>query len=1056
MASLPSVRVQEAKAFTNTGVDYFGPVKISLGRRKNSLIYKGYVSLFICMSVKAIHLELVSSLSTNHFLQGFKRFISRRALCALYSDRGTNFVGSKSVLADINNFVNSPEYISAFETELGVQGIEWHFNSPFAPEQGGLWESNVKAVKNHIFRVIGDQLLTYEEFSTLLTEIEALLNSRPLCQLSADRTAPEALTPAHFLTLAPLRGFPSEKVDNIPVNRLDRFQLVDRMVQDFWNRWRLEYLSSLQIRKKWNNQHPNIAVGTVVILKTDNAPPLHWPLAVVTAVHPGSDGVVRNVTLKTSKGIFMRPVVKEWDDPHGETPPYHYGTHYSSAMIVCSYLVRLEPFTQHFLRLQGGHFDLADRMFHSVKEAWLSASKHNMADVKELIPEFFYLNEYLTNFNQFDLGVKQNGVALGDVVLPPWAKQDPREFIRVHRMALECDYVSQNLHHWIDLIFGYKQQSQPSIDAVNVFHHLFYEGNVDIYNIDDPLKKNATIGFINNFGQIPKQLFKKPHPCKKMYGSNSNRSSVIDTGSLVQAFSLPQPEKKFFHHLDILRPSLQPIKEVKSPVGQILHVDRTVLAVEQNKVLMPPLFNKYVAWGFADHSLRMGNYESDKAVFVSESIIQNNGEILACVCPSPKLIITAGTSSVVTVWEYESKKKNLSIKHNLYAHTDAITCLAASPAYNVIISGSRDSTAIIWDLSRGVFVRQLQGHAGPVAAVAVNDLTGDIATCAATWLHLWSINGDELANVNTCVGRADRMQQILCVAFSQTHEWDHLNVIMTGSTDGVTRMWSIDYVQVPDETTNPTTTCKPISETKSPKHCKPLHHRLIKQINVSSIGSIGGLMKSGSESSLSEENMRSPVDRQRSEESSSKEWRSEQQDEKETCSDIEECTPPLVPTRRRRSRVHGGFRKSEGGNSAECASIDIDDGSGMRTSKSDTSLTDSFVMISDAKKKTTHPMNSLRPGNITLPGMSPKSLKANFLCSRHFNPRLLEFKRLPVPDEYHEDSEPEGSSDKENLKFDRSMVKKIYKAPSKHYSQQDQPATSKMVYEESTSESTDE
>ncbi|KAG5868590.1 hypothetical protein JTB14_030284 [Gonioctena quinquepunctata] len=298
MASLPSVRVQEAKASTNTGVDYFGPVKISLGRRKNSLIYKGYSWLALCPLII--------------FYRDLKGLSLGEALCVLYrySDRGTNFVGSKSVLADINNFVNSPEYISAFETELGVQGIEWHFNSPSAPEQGGLWESNVKSVKNHIYRVIGDQLLTYEEFSTLLTEIEALLNSRPLCQLSADPTAPEALTPAHFLTLAPLRGFPSEKVDNIPVNRLDRFQLVDRMVQDFWNRWRLEYLSSLQIRKKWTNQHPNIAVGTVVILKTDNAPPLHWPLAVVTAVHPGSDGVVCNVTLKTSKGIFTRPVVK--------------------------------------------------------------------------------------------------------------------------------------------------------------------------------------------------------------------------------------------------------------------------------------------------------------------------------------------------------------------------------------------------------------------------------------------------------------------------------------------------------------------------------------------------------------------------------------------------------------------------------------------------------------------------------------------------------------------------------------------------------------------------
>ncbi|CAH1175861.1 unnamed protein product [Phaedon cochleariae] len=663
---------------------------------------------------------------------------------------------------------------------------------------------------------------------------------------------------------------------------------------------------------------------------------------------------------------------KEWDDPHGETPPYHYGTHYSSAMIVCSYLVRLEPFTQHFLKLQGGHFDLADRMFHSVKEAWLSASKHNMADVKELIPEFFYLDEYLSNANRFDLGVKQNGVTLGDVILPAWAKQDPREFIRVHRMALECDYVSQNLHHWIDLIFGCKQQGQPAVEAVNVFHHLFYEGNVDIYNIDDPLKKNATIGFINNFGQIPKQLFKKPHPCKKMFVPGS-RTSVIDTGSLVQAFSLPQPEKLFFHHLDILRPSLQPIKEVKSPVGQILHVERAVLAVEQNKVLMPPVFNRYVAWGFADHSLRIGNYESDKAVFVSESVVQNYGEILACVCPSPKLIVTAGTSSVVTVWEYDSRKKTLSIKHSLYGHYDAITCLAASPAYNVIISGSRDCTAIIWDLSRGVFVRQLRGHAGPVAAVAVNDLTGDIATCAATWLHVWNINGDELASVNTCVGRADRMQQILCVAFSQTHEWDHLNVIMTGSTDGVTRMWSIDYVQVPDENSIDKIASTPLENPpKSPNSPKPsnetvakpspIHHRLVKQIHVLSTGSIGSLMKSGSESSLSEEGTRlNSVDRQKSDEGSSKEWRSELQDEKETCSDTEDCAPPVAPARRRKSRVQVGFRKSECGNSADIASIDVDDGSGMRTSKSDTSLTDSFVMVSE-KKRHINPMNSLRPG----------------------------------------------------------------------------------------------
>lgn len=134
--------------------------------------------------------------------------------------------------------------------------------------------------------------------------------------------------------------------------------------------------------------------------------------------------------------------------------------------------------------------------------------------------------------------------------MPPWAKQDVREFIRVHRHALECDYVSQNLHQWIDLIFGCKQQGNAAVDAVNVFHHLFYEGNVDIYNIDDPLKKNATIGFINNFGQIPKQLFKKSHPCKKM---SSSRTSIIDANPLLSS-TVTQNEKLFFNNLDSLKP----------------------------------------------------------------------------------------------------------------------------------------------------------------------------------------------------------------------------------------------------------------------------------------------------------------------------------------------------------------------------------------------------------------------------------------------------------------------------------------------------------------------
>ncbi|XP_076326045.1 WD repeat and FYVE domain containing 3 bchs isoform X2 [Tachypleus tridentatus] len=485
---------------------------------------------------------------------------------------------------------------------------------------------------------------------------------------------------------------------------------------------------------------------------------------------------------------------REWDDPHGETPPYHYGTFYSSAMIVASYLLRMEPFTQHFLRLQGGHFDLADRMFHSIKDAWLSAAKHNMADVKELIPEFFYLPEFLLNSNRFDFGYKQNGVQLDDVILPPWAKGDSREFIRVHRQALESDFVSAHLHEWIDLIFGYKQQGQPAVEAVNVFHHLFYEGNVDIYSIEDPLKKNATIGFINNFGQIPKQLFKKPHPAKRL----NNRTSIIDPGPIVPGLSTGQ-DKLFFHNLDNLRPSLHPVKELRGPVGQIVQHDKTLQAVEQNKLILPPNYTYYVAWGFADHSLRLGTYETDRATLVWEDT--PFGEILCCTVPNSKVLLTSGTNTVINVWRIEKKK--LVLKENLYGHTEPITCLVSSAAYNLIVSGSRDKTCIVWDLSQLVFVRQLQGHPGPVSAIAINELTGDIATCAGSFLFLWSINGQLLSSVNTATGYNDHLQQLLCVCFSQMTEWDNQNVIITGSSDGVVRMWSPDYVQVPVDPESP-------------------------------------------------------------------------------------------------------------------------------------------------------------------------------------------------------------------------------------------------------------
>lgn len=197
----------------------------------------------------------------------------------------------------------------------------------------------------------------------------------------------------------------------------------------------------------------------------------------------------------------------------GAAPPFFYGTHYSCAGYVLHYLIRLQPYASMSLALQGGHFDKADRLFVNVEHAWLSASQDNLQDVRELIPEFFYLPDFLRNVNQLDLGVTQREERVSDVVLPRWANGDSKEFIRLHRMALESKYVSEHLHQWMDLVFGIKQLGQHAIDAMNVFIHITYEDEVDVDAIEDELVRTATISQINNFGQTPHQVFgsKKEH-----------------------------------------------------------------------------------------------------------------------------------------------------------------------------------------------------------------------------------------------------------------------------------------------------------------------------------------------------------------------------------------------------------------------------------------------------------------------------------------------------------------------------------------------------------------
>ncbi|OQV18754.1 Neurobeachin [Hypsibius exemplaris] len=211
--------------------------------------------------------------------------------------------------------------------------------------------------------------------------------------------------------------------------------------------------------------------------------------------------------LNPSRKKFFEERYTTWE--HDQIPAFHYGTHYSTAAFVLSWLMRQEPFTTFFLNLQGGKFDHADRTFASMAQAWKNCQR-DTSDVKELIPEFFYLPEMLVNSNRFNFGKQDDGTLVGDVQLPPWATS-PDDFVRLHRMALESEFVSCQLHEWIDLIFGYKQRGPEAVRATNVFYYLTYEGSVDLENVDDPIMKDAIQNQIRNFGQTPTQLLREPH-----------------------------------------------------------------------------------------------------------------------------------------------------------------------------------------------------------------------------------------------------------------------------------------------------------------------------------------------------------------------------------------------------------------------------------------------------------------------------------------------------------------------------------------------------------------
>ncbi|XP_065365766.1 uncharacterized protein LOC135958795 [Calliphora vicina] len=310
MGELPAVRIQPSRPFKHSGVDYAGPITIKQSTARNTVTTKGYICLFICMVTKAVHLEGVTSLSTESFVAAFRRFTARRGICTdLYSDCGTNFIGANKELQILNNRCRSSLPKDLVE-QLANTGTQWHFIPPASPHFGGLWEAGVKSTKHHLRRMMENRILTFEELCTLLAQIECCLNSRPLCPISSDPVDCQALTPSHFLVGEPTLCIPDENLLELNVDRLARWKVVERLKQQFWKRWLCEYLCRLQSRPKWLKMQRNAEVGDLVLMFDERVPPGQWPLARITEIHPGKDGQVRVVSLSSHGKIYRRPVSK--------------------------------------------------------------------------------------------------------------------------------------------------------------------------------------------------------------------------------------------------------------------------------------------------------------------------------------------------------------------------------------------------------------------------------------------------------------------------------------------------------------------------------------------------------------------------------------------------------------------------------------------------------------------------------------------------------------------------------------------------------------------------
>ena len=311
MSELPESRTVDAPPFTYCGVDLFGPFTIKEGRKE----LKRYGVIFTCFGCRAIHLETTTNLETDTFILALRRFICRRGpVRTITSDNGTNFVGADNEMKKAMKEINRDK-VKTFLLKNSCEWIEWDRNPPQASHTGGVWERQIRSIRAVLAGLLKEFAgrLNDESLRTLLVEVESIVNSRPLTAESLSDESMQPLTPNHLLTSKSKVVLPPPGIfQRADVYCRRRWRAVQFLANEFWSRWRKEFLLNQQQRQKWTTARPNLEIDDVVLVMDKDAPRNQWRMGRIADVHPSKDGLVRKVSVNVpgSESPLTRSVAK--------------------------------------------------------------------------------------------------------------------------------------------------------------------------------------------------------------------------------------------------------------------------------------------------------------------------------------------------------------------------------------------------------------------------------------------------------------------------------------------------------------------------------------------------------------------------------------------------------------------------------------------------------------------------------------------------------------------------------------------------------------------------